>query len=97
MVWWRSGEEGPCIKFVVQILPALAKAEHSEIHTLESQVQKEGSLKKKKKNFTLSLSKCFLCSWNSVGFFSAATERQGREQRRARALSSEDRICWCAC
>lgn len=53
MVWWRSGEEGPCIKFVVQILPALAKAEHSEIHTLESQVQKEGSLKKKKKEFYL--------------------------------------------
>lgn len=48
MVWRGSGGEGPCIKFLVQILPALAKAEHSEIHTLESQVQKEGSLKKKK-------------------------------------------------
>lgn len=32
--------KGACIKFVVEISPALAKAEHSEIYTLGSKVRK---------------------------------------------------------
>lgn len=84
--------------FVVEIPPALAKAEHSRDPYPGVQVQKESSLGEKK--ITLSLSKCFLCSWNSVGLFSAATERQGREQGRPRGTEQPRRdlpVCLLSC